>query len=401
MSDSAIQLGASIDTSTEKPRLLFVTTAAVTLRAFLLPYATYFRERGWSVHAASAAVADIPECGEAFDRVYELTWSRKLFDLGAMIRSLRRLRSIVATNSYDIVHVHTPIASFITRFALRRMRPKVKVVYTAHGFHFHEHGSRIKNGIYRSLEALAARWTDALIVINREDAQAARGFGTIDPRRVHYMPGIGIDVRQFSNEHVAIGDAARVRSDLNLTPTDHLILMIAEFNPGKRHVDVLRAMAAHGRENVHVAFAGAGPQLESVKLFASKLGLTERTHFLGFRKDIPCLLMASAMVVLPSEREGLPRSILEAMACRVPVVAYDIRGLRELLANGAGCCVRFGDWEALGRAMNAVLDDDRMRKAFVERASERVREYSIDKLTALHEDLYRSILDERNMDSSI
>jgi len=122
------------------PSLLLVTTISATLRSFLLPISEGLRRKGWRVDAAANGVSSDCECLRAFDRVFEVRWSRNPLDLVAAFRSCKRFRALVARQQYDIVHVHTPIASFLARLAMRATRrkygfPKV-VVYTAHGFTF-------------------------------------------------------------------------------------------------------------------------------------------------------------------------------------------------------------------------------------------------------------------------
>jgi len=89
------------------------------------------------------------------------------------------IASIVRSNSYDLVHVSTPVAAFVTRFALRRLRKqgRPKVIYTAHGFHFHKAGGWLENSVYLGAERLAGRWTDCLTVMNTEDGIMAEQYG--------------------------------------------------------------------------------------------------------------------------------------------------------------------------------------------------------------------------------
>src|SRR5688572_33120816 len=98
------------------PRLLQITTIPLTMEAFLLPYGTYFRKKGWVVHGAAAHLDKSPKAAPAFDECFHLPFNRNprrnnLSELSSAIRKL------VLEHSYDIVHVHTPIASFVTRFA--------------------------------------------------------------------------------------------------------------------------------------------------------------------------------------------------------------------------------------------------------------------------------------------
>src|SRR3954453_3189996 len=122
------------------PRLLYVATVASTVHHFLRPYARQLRADGWQVDAAANGLHELPGLSEAFDRLEELPLSRSLFDLRGILAATRAIARLLRSGRYDIVHVHTPIAAFAVRAAAtsvpRNLRPSI--VYTAHGFHFHE-----------------------------------------------------------------------------------------------------------------------------------------------------------------------------------------------------------------------------------------------------------------------
>jgi hypothetical protein len=116
-------------------RLLQITTVPTTIEAFLLPFAAYFRSRGWVVDALSSELSGNSPCARAFDHCYSLPFRRQPLK-NAFFSLCRGIRSLVSRNQYDIVHLHTPVASFLGRLALRNSRYLTKVVYTAHGFTF-------------------------------------------------------------------------------------------------------------------------------------------------------------------------------------------------------------------------------------------------------------------------
>jgi glycosyltransferase involved in cell wall biosynthesis len=283
-----------------------VTTVYNMIRDFLLPYAAHYRGRGWLVDALARPDDTYAECGPAFDRAWKIDWSRHPSELRDISVKLRALRAIVEQERYDLVHVHTPIAGLLTRFALRRLRASgaPRVIYTAHGFHFQPSGSRARNGAYLIAEKVAGRWTDELVVINAADEAAARQHRLVPAERLVRMPGIGIDTEHFDPGRVLPEDIARVRAELGLGAADHLVLMIAEFTTNKRHADAVRALARVGRRDVHLAIAGRdGPALAPTRRLIASLGLDDRVHVLGFRPDVPSLIRASTTTLLLSERD--------------------------------------------------------------------------------------------------
>ena len=104
------------------PRLLIATTVPVTLTAFLLPFAAHFRGRGWPVDAMANGISADEACADAFDHVWEMPWSRNPLHPRNFLATPKRVREIVTGEGYDLVHVHTPVASFVTRLALLAAR---------------------------------------------------------------------------------------------------------------------------------------------------------------------------------------------------------------------------------------------------------------------------------------
>ena len=188
-----------VSPSSREPSLLYLATVSHTIRHFLLPYARHFRELGWEVSAAGSDGSSDPVLRDAFDNVIDLPLSRSIRDIGGLVRGERAIAKVLATGP-DIVHVHTPIAAFLTRLAARRMPAQRRpvVVYTAHGFHFHRDGTAVSNAVFSTAERIAGRWTDRLIVINQEDDDAARERHLVPSGRLVRMPGIGIDTDHYS-----------------------------------------------------------------------------------------------------------------------------------------------------------------------------------------------------------
>ncbi|MDR1978103.1 MAG: glycosyltransferase [Synergistaceae bacterium] len=377
------------------PKLLIVTTVASTLRAFLLPYARHFKKMNWTVDAMSSGVSDCEECRKAFDRCHEMSFNRNPMSVKNFGSANSKIREIVAAGKYDIVHVHTPVASFVTRFALRKrtsfpnsQASCPKIVYTAHGFHFYKGGNPFKNAVFAALERLAGDWTDHVVTINREDQEAALAFKIATKEHLSLLPGIGLDFTRYSPAAVEIADVKKFHANLKLEKGDELFLMAAEFIPRKRHKDALHALAKTGKKNFHLAFAGTGPLEEAMKRLASKLGIESQVHFLGERTDVPLLMLSSRATILPSAQEGLSRSVMESICLGIPVLGADARGIRELVsAPGRGALFPAGDPAALAAAMILSVEDPSAAKPAPDPL------WSIDHLLAEHEKLYRKLLD--------
>jgi glycosyltransferase involved in cell wall biosynthesis len=170
--------------------------------------------------------------------------------------------------------------------------------------------------------------------------------------------------------------------------------MIAEFRPNKRHVDALEALARMRTANAHLAFAGTGPCMEAMRIRARRLGIDRRTHFLGFQADVRPWIAVSRATLLPSLREGLPRSTLESMAMGVPAIGSRVRGLEELLENGRGILVPARDPAALAEAMDHLAaHPSQAREMGAQARAEIHRVYSLNQVIRRHEELYAEALD--------
>ncbi len=377
-------------------RLLQVATIAGTVEAFLLPFARHFRALGWEVDCAAAGAPCSDAIRESHNAAIGVRWSRNGAGCFRLPQSAAAIRRAVFRRRYDIVHVHTPIASFVTRLALRSVSPayRGRVVYTAHGFHFHPMGRPAGNAIWAACEKLCGCVTDALVVINEADRAAAAAMRIVPEDRIVHMPGIGIDLAAYDSLNVPEGRVVRFREELGLRPADVLFLMIGELNPGKRHADVIRALSLLKRRDVHVAFAGVGPGAGAVRALVERSGLNGNVHLLGFRTDIPVCLKASRATLLVSEREGLPRACLESLAAGVPVIGSKVRGVVDAVNGSCGIIVELGDCTAIASAMGHLADAPHIAARLGQAGRLYVQKFSLDRVLRLHEDLYARTLQQ-------
>lgn len=379
-------------------RLLIATTVIDTIEAFLLPYARHYRARGWRVDAVCRDDLRHLVEGDYLDAAFRVPWSRNPLDPTNLVRAPGRLREIVAGGDYDLLHVHTPVASFVTRYALRNLprsrRPAI--IYTAHGFHFHPRGSRLRNGVFLGLEKLAGRWTDYLVVMNRHDEAASRRHELVPPERLKYMPGIGVDLQQFRCEAVDATAIDAFRADVGMPSGAPYFLMAAEFIPRKRHTDLLRAYAllsARARASVpDLVLAGKGVLEPELRELVRTLGLSDRVRFAGFRRDVATAMRGAAALVLTSDQEGLPRCILEAMAMGTPVIATRIRGCVDLLDEGCGILVEVGDVAGLAAALGSIVAAPEAALEMSRRAKAQAARFDLQSIIRLHDELYQEAL---------
>ncbi len=380
------------------PSLLMVATVSNTIRHFLLPYAMHFRALGWRVDVAANGVTADPAVRQAFDHVHELPLSRSILDVGGMMRAERELSAILES-APDIVHAHTPIAGFVTRVAARRLPAATRpaVVYTAHGFHFHRGGNPLTNAVFLTAERAAGRWTDRLVVINDEDEAAAARARIVPRRRLVRMPGIGVDTERYARSAIDPGAMAAVRTDAGVAAGDPLFAVVAEHAPRKRVGDVITALASMRHRGAHLMLAGDGPERGRLEGLAEELGVASRVHFLGAVADVRPLVASSTALVLVSDREGLARSVMEALALGVPAIVSTARGNAELVGTDSGIIVPVGEAHVLAAAMDRLIDNPDEGSSMGARGRARmVERYDIAALIAAHETLYRELAEDRS-----
>ncbi len=376
-------------------KLLMVTTIPLTIANFLFPFAKHFREQGWQVDAMSCGFTPTDPCRQVFDRVWEVQWSRNPLDPRNLLNTPGKIREIVMREKYDIVHVHTPVAAFVTRYALKDLRSQIgtKVIYTAHGFHFFPGGHPIKNAAFLTLEKLGGKWTDYLVTINQDDEAAVKQHQIVPPGSALYMPGIGVDLDYYNSQMVSDSALAAVRTELGITEKMPLLLSVAEFTPRKRHQDTIAALVKLNRPEVHLAIAGDGILMPQMKQLAIDLGVADRVHFLGRRGDIPVLMKAAIANILVSNQEGLPRSVMESLALYLPTIGTKIRGTQSLLADDCGLLVDVGDITGLAAAIAWIIDRPEAAQAMAKRGREHLNTYDLPSIIQLHEQLYAQALD--------
>src|SRR5438045_2743105 len=194
----------------------------------------------------------------------------------------------------------------------------------------------------------------------------------------------------------APAEGAAFREELRIRPEDRLLVSVGNLYPVKGHQHLIDAVALLiGRHpTLHVAISGRGQLADALAARARALGLADRVHLLGLRLDVPAILAAADLFVLPSLSEGLPLALLEAMFARCPIVASDVGEIGTALARGdAGVLVPPGDPAALAAALDRLLTNRQRAQALGERAAARAAtEYSDSRMIGRYGCLYHEVL---------
>lgn len=344
-------------------KALIVTSVASMVDQFLIPSVTLLQDMGYTVEVAcnfetgstcsKEKIENLKERLSALGvKYYHIDFARSVLSLSQHIRAYKQVKQILTNDKYELMHCHSPIGGLISRLACRKARKSgTRVFYTAHGFHFYK-GAPLKNWLlYYPVEKFGARFTDVLITINKEDYSLAQR--KMKARQIEYVAGVGIDLTRFGQDIV---NRAEKRKELCVPSDATVLLSVGELNENKNHETVIRAIKDLV---VYYIIAGKGDLNEHLQSVIDELGLTEQVKLLGYRTDVSELYRAADIYVLPSIREGLNVSIMEAMASGLPVVCGRIRGNTDLIDNNGGALFDPHSVDECKKAITDVIGEDK------------------------------------------
>jgi len=315
---------------------------------------------------------------------------------------------LIRKGGYDVVHVHTPIAALVGRTAAWLARVPVKI-YTAHGFYFHERMPRMKRAFHIGLEKIGAKFGDFIMTVSREDEEAAIQLRIARPEQVETIYN-GVDVQYFSRGAIDSHVPNEVRRQLNLDENSFVIGFVGRLVREKGIIELVQALAAIAKRHPHARLLIVGDALKSdydagKEAFfeeARGLGILDKIAFAGMVDDTRPYLAAMDVFCLPSYREGMPVSLLEAMAMARPCIATNIRGCREEIVDSvSGLLVPPQDADALAAAIIKLIENPELAQKFGEEARKRVLEcFDLEKVLDHQIAIYRRLLAQLGLERS-
>lgn len=359
-------------------KILYVTTIGATM-TFFQEFIRTLLDEGHTVDiATNDSSRKVPDCYKQWGcRITTLMCSRTPLNKGNL-KAIGQIRKLVEEEKYDIVHCHTPIAAACTRLACRKLRKSIgtKVFYTAHGFHFYKGAPKLNWLVYYPIEKYCAQFTDKLITINHEDYAFAKR--KLKAQKIHYVPGVGIDLSRFENIQV---DKTAKRQEIGVPEDAFLLLSVGELNENKNHQIIIKALAKVNDPKIHYAVAGVGDQKDHLLHLAESLGISSQVHLLGYRNDVPELNHSADVFCFPSIREGLGLAAVEAMACKVPVIAAENRGTRDVIENGVtGLLCDCDKEDTFADAMVALIENVDKRIQMGEKAHDSISRFKVNSI---------------------
>lgn len=363
-------------------KVLFTATVTGHITAFHVPYLKYFKDKGFTVDVLSCGEREIPYC----DTHYNVSLNRN--PLKKENRSAyNQIKKIISENRYDIIHCHTPIAAFLTRLAARKARKTgTRVIYTAHGFHFFKGAPLLNWLLYFPAEWLCSFFTDDLITINREDFAFAKKH--LHAGATHYTHGIGADIEKIKGITV---DRDKKRAELGIPKSCTAVLSVGELNENKNHETVLRAIASLKRDDIVYVICGNGGKKNFLQALAKELEMEDRLILAGFRSDVTEIYKCCDIFAFPSKREGLPVSVIEAMASGLPCIVSDIRGNNDLVKeNENGFLYTPLNISDFADGINSLAKNEDLRNSLAEYGKAFVMPFALDKVKSEMAKIYNA-----------
>jgi glycosyltransferase involved in cell wall biosynthesis len=300
-------------------------------------------------------------------------------------------RLVSMLDGVDLLHTHSSKAGILGR-AAARLAGIPGVVHTVHGWSFNDAQPRLVHRGYVEAERAAARVTDRIVCVSQADRERglASGIGHASQYRILRS---GIDPSLYAVTDQA---RARVRRAIGAKPDEIVVGSIANFKPQKAPLDFVEAARlARARDpRLRFVIAGDGELRPAVERAIAASGLSDCVQLLGWRDDVPEVLAALDIFLLTSLFEGLPRTVLQAIAACVPVVATDTGGVAEVVVDGeSGRLVPPGAPASAAEAVVALAADAGLRSGLAAKARLRLtEEFDIRLMVRRLEDLYDEVL---------
>lgn len=337
--------------------VLIITAVGGFLPKFLMQDVQLLIERGHVVHYATNFANPVYECDEPEleamgVKCFNIPIAKSPLGVKNNHLAYKKLKQIVNDSKIDLVYAHNPMGGVLGR-VLTYTNSSLKVIYTAHGFHFYK-GAPLRNWIlYYPVEKFLAKKTDVLITINHEDEELSKQFTLKPGGFVKRIPGTGVDTKRFYSDDTR---KAFLREKHNIRDDEFIYLSVGELNDNKNHSTIIKSFASANMPNARLYICGEGPNHRSLQRQINGLGVKGRVKLCGYQHNIEDYYRMADAFVFPSIREGMGMASLEAMACGLPLIVADNRGTREYARDNAIVC-KAQDADGFRLAMSQLYYD--------------------------------------------
>lgn len=305
------------------------------------------------------------------------------------ITAYKQMVELIEKEKFDVIHCNTPIGGVLGRLCGKKAGVP-KVIYTAHGFHFYKGASFINRTVFKWTEMWMAKYTDAIITMNEEDYLAAQKFKLRNDGKVYYVPGVGVESSFIKD---AKPKRKEILNEIEAEDDSILIISVGDLNKNKNNEVIIKALEMIKNPKIHYLICGVGEKKEELLSLAKEFNIEKNIHFLGYRTDVPQLLKSSNIFVMPSYREGLSRSLMEAMSAGLPCIASKVRGNVDLIQEGVGGFLRDpDDSEGFAEAINRLALDKALREKMKASNLKKIKKFDVENVKKEMKKIYESEL---------
>lgn len=378
-------------------KILYVATVGGFLPQFQRNDVKIMQEKGYEVHyAANFNVPIYSFDEEELEKqgivLHHINIEKSIFKVFKNVKAIKEVKSVIDEEVIDIVHCNNPMGGVAGRVAGRFSKNRPYVIYTAHGFHFYK-GAKVINWLcFYPVERFLARWTDAIICINKEDRKRAATFRLKKNGFVDQIHGVGVDMNRFSARKSLRDD---VREELGVPKDAFHIVTAAELNDNKNQSTIINAISKCSNINIYYSICGKGPNHDRLLKLIEEKNLKDRVRLLGYRNDMERILQSADVFAFPSVREGLGIAAVEALSCGVPLLAADNRGTREYAVNYRNALV-YKPYDVNGFALgirHLVADTDYLER-LADCSRESVSLFNINETDLKMREIYDRVCNE-------
>jgi len=361
--------------------VLQVCAVDFTAKNLLLPLMISLKENGYSVGLACKAGKNYDFIKSQGIDFYDIPVARG-YNLIKHIVSIFRLCKLISFRKFDIVHSHTTAASLDGCIAAKLAKTPI-ILYTIHGLHIMENSSYVEKVFYNFVEKLKCKLSTFVFTQSEEDRIYAITNRIIPADKILTI-GNGVDIDKFS---LSFRERYRkeIRNELGIPHNSFILTIVARLSKIKGYVELLKAVdliSNNLKEDFYLLAVGGITEDEPYRLkkedllnIISDKNLRKRVIFAGMRSDVNKILAGTDVFVLPSFLEGMPRSIIEAMAMGLPVIASNIKGSREEVVNAeTGILVLPADVKSLATAILKLYKNPELRERMGSKGRKRAEE---------------------------
>ena len=409
-------------------RVLFVATVGGFVPQFEMNDVKILKEYGCDIHYA----ADFNNPMYSYDEKildeygiikHQVNLEKSPYKIIKNFKALIAIKKIIKKERIDIIHCHTPVGGVLARLAAQQKHRKLKVIYTAHGFHFYK-GAPFRNWcIYYPVERFLAKKTDVIITINEEDYCLAQKFTLRENGKVYKIPGVGLDLNKFCPE--VMDESYKDRNNENLNEKENLenkkniisdkkenkenikntvlnkkdnkfeIITVGELNKNKNHKVIIEAIQLLNRNDIYYTVYGRGKNKEKLERLIKSMNLESYVCLKGYMSEPETVLKKADCFAFPSLREGLGMAALEAMACKLPIIAGDNRGTREYMKHGYnGIVCSSNDPKEYAKAIEFLAFNKEKRVYMGENARITAQSYGMKRTEEIMKQIYSTLISE-------